>query len=801
MSNPFAHLHVHSEHSLRYATARVRELVRAAVEHGMDSVALTDSDGLYGVPDLLWWARRQGIRPVVGCSVAVGLTETPTPRATSRLVLLARDAGGYRNLCHLVTSAHAASSERPYVDLDVLKELSGGLVVICSGPAAPVIADLADGEWARARQTARRLADSVESNESLYLAVQQHGCHLPGGVSETELNTRVSILAEELGIGVVATNDVRYQRPEDAEVRNLIARWSARNRGRAVDHAVDSDQFYFKSADEMTVSLPDFPDAIAAAGRIADMCDVELGPQTHIPVAFPEAESRIDQLRSLCETGLLNRYGESSPAMVQARLDEELELVRRHDLCDYILFLADLAEALAAAGVEVGPGRGSMPSSIILYLLGLTSVDPCEYGLIFEKWLGTHRPHPRPLTSLDVELGSTTSIVEYLRHRYGEHAAALNLRDGKLQGEAAAQRAAAILSSTGANLQTVLETIERGRWGLIDWTACATSLAKVGDGASVAVTPVTRIAWVAGSLQNLVDSRASIGDWWNPCWITACDGDLRDLAPLERQQSEGPVIQYESWGMDDVGAAQLSVTELQTLSVLKRARNNVLDQCASTLNLNRIPLDDPMTYDLFCSGDTSGVYMFEAPTLRSVLVELMPGSFEDLVIAAAFDSPSFGESELGIEYLRRRRSGWDEDIHPDLAPIIGSTYGLFLFHEQLMHVWHRLSGLSFDWCDGLRRAHFKLHRDQIAQARYEWFEAGTSKGRPVELLSQVWDDTARWAAHAFPKSHGVAQALLGYRCAYVKAHFPRPFLKAHQQTQGLDAFWRFDVDYHYKHGE
>lgn len=795
VSSPFCHLHVHSDHSLRYSTARIRGLASAATEHDAEAVALTDF-GLHGIPEFLRMAKREGVQPIVGCTLEIATVSAPMPQFNSQLVLLARNAEGYRNLCHVITTAHTVSHEHPCVDLDTLAGMATGLIVICSGPHAPVLADLAKDEWAHAREIAARLRDIVDSDDSLYLAVQQHGCRLTTGITETELNTRTSILAEELGIGIVATNDVRYLRQDDAAIRNMMAEWSARNGGRPLDFALDSDQFYFRSAEEMSAALPDFPAAIMAACHIPKLCDPELDMKGYIPVAFPEVPSPIDTLQSMCEVGLLNRYGDSPPPRVRARLAEELGLVRAWNLTDYILFLAHVVEDTTVAGLEVGPGRGCMSGSMILYLLGLTGADPLEHGLIFERWASAHRADSRPLAWLDTELGATSLLLDDLRRQYGQHSAALSLRSLHLSGRTAASRAAAITSSTGESLQTILELLQLDRWDRVDWSAMQETLSELGGASSVDTAPLGRIGDVAKSIEDLVDARTTIGEWWNPRTILACSGDLRDLTPMEQSEPWGQVCQFESWDVSERGVARLMVTELQTLSVLGQIREKVLERRALTLNFNDVRLDDPMTYDVFCTGDTNGVYMFEAPFLRSILIDLAPTAFHDLVVAAAFDSATLAGSGLGTEYLHRHKTGWDGDIPSELAPIVGRTYGLYLFQEQLMHAWHLLSGLSYDWCDQLRIAHGKCKLEKIGAAKGEWLHEGARCGWPAELLAQVWEDTSAWAQEAHSKAHAVSQALLGYWCAYAKAHFTDEFLEAHRQVQGLEAFWRFDFGCH-----
>jgi DNA polymerase-3 subunit alpha len=765
--------------------------MRAVAELGMSAIALTDNDTLAGAPDLLWWAERTGIKPIVGCSLGV-----KDGAWAPRLLMLAADNGGYRSLCRLVTMAHRQEPGLPHITLEQLGEHTSGLVVICSGWGAPVIRDVARADVAAARRAAERLASAMAEPDSLYLSVQHHDLVLPGGLTEAEANSAIVEIAHTTGLGLVATSQVLYLERADALVRTRLAAWSAINGGEPLGCTKGSDEFYLRNPAEVRRVLGEFPEALQETLGIADRCNIEMRRGVHVPVDRLVGERTIGEvLRETCERGLVSRYGKSAIDGASDRLDHELRLLEENGLSEYALLLADVVGQLRSSHIETGPGRGPCLGSLVLYLLGVTQVDPLEWHLVFERWLGRLDIAPLPYMNLAIDHERRRDITTVLRARYGEERVALTLEARHLGGAAAARRAAAVLGVDESVWRHVEEACGRDKLGLCDPTALRESMQLLGlDRTEHA--GLEQVAEFRLQLEGLIDSHVEHADWWSPPSVVVGDKDLSDITPVEARADGARYTQFGSFSMDQLGYPVIRVSGVRSLTMLRRAREIISERHHLHVDLDTLPLDDQATLELFAIGDTSGVYLYEAPPVRQMLVALSARSMEDLAVAYALWRLADRDLELAQEFLGRQDTGAAEILHPVLRPILGATRGMYLFEEQLQHVWRAFSSLPYTWTERLRRAAQRRDREQLEPMRVEWFRAGELSGYDSDELENVWSDSLFWAAHTFPKAHALGEAMLGYRCAYVKAHFPAEFLEANYDVFGEQQFFGFDVDYH-----
>ena len=755
MGAGFVHLHTHSHYSLMDGVPSPGELARQAAALGMPALALTDHDALFGAARFYRAAKEAGIRPIIGCELSVG-------PAGHHLVVLARDATGYHNLCRLATlAATAAAAGRAGgagVDREALWRWGDGLIVLSGCRRGEIPSLLAAGRREDARRAARAYRDRF-GPDGFFIELQDHGFD-----HEAALNRELVQLAAEEGLEVVATHNVHYTVPEQAAARTALARLAAAD-GPA-PAVPDPGRFYMTSPEEMARRFAAVPAALRNTVRIAERCDVRLDPAGLRLPAFCPGDGPPDALLArLAAEGARQRYGDPLPSAVSARLDYELAIIRRLGLASYFLLLWDAVQWARRQGIPIGPGRGSATSSLVVYCLGITAVDPLAHGLVFERFLNPDRQAP-PDIDIDVCDVRRGEVLQYIRGRHGADRVAQIATFATLAARAALREMGRALGVPQADIDRLARLIPAEPGITLQEAAAAVpALAQARQDPRLA--ELWRLAEaVEGAPKHLSVHAAG---------IVVGDGPLDEQLPLVHTGPDTQLIQYPMEDVEALGYLKVDFLGLRTLTVIQRCRELVARR--GGMVPDPLPLDDPAVYRMLSQGGTEGVFQLETPMFQRLTAQLEPAAFSDLVALLALGRPGPAQR---IDAFVRRRHGREpvRYLHPALEPVLAETYGVMLYQEQVMRIAMDLAGFSPAEADLLRRGMSKKQPELLAQARERFLRGARAQGVPGTVAEAVFAELERFADYGFAKSHSVAYALISYETAYLRCHFPAEFMAA-----------------------
>jgi error-prone DNA polymerase len=765
MGRPFVHLHVCSSCAYLHAASSPETLVAAAVTRGMEAIALTDRDNPYGAPRFHRAAKAAGIRAIHGVEV-----ETTTGDA---LVLLVRDATGWTNLCRLCTSANFAGEKgKPRLDPAMLGQFAAGLTAILL-PRGTVATRLMarDEAGARAALDGHR---AVYEERNVYLALTDHHT-----AADEVRNATVATWAKTVGVRLVATNAVRLATPEAHPLMDVLAcvreHTTLAEAGLAL---APNAEAYLKSGAEMARLFDWCPQAIENTARIADECQFSLDSVAFQPAIFPipAGETPFSYLFKVAHAGAAEKYRPMSPAAM-AQLTRELDLVNRLGHAPYFLFVWDVARFCREKGILM-QGRGSAANSVVAFVLGITNVDPLRYDLLFERFLSEERGTP-PDIDLDISHERREEVIQYLYERWGRDRAAMVCNVNTYRGRSA-------LIDVGKALGIPLPRLTRltKALGHHGGAAMAEELRAEVDGASTDENLTLR--WLT-ALTAALDGTPRHASIHNGGMVVTAR-PLAECIPLERARMEGRTVTI--WDKDDIEALGFIKTDLLglgMLSCIRRTFDLVAETEGTLLSLDRIPLDDPSVYDMFCAGDTVGVFQIESRAQISTLPRLKPRTFYDLALETALIRPGPIQG-ASVSPLIRRRQGKEPVTypHPDLEPVLKRSYGVVLFQEQGMRCSMVLAGFTAGEADVLRKAMGSKRSVAAMAALKERFVSGArGRGYDDEVIARVWEMIQGFALYGFPESHSIAFALLIGVSGYLKRYYPAQFLAGLLNAQPL----------------
>ncbi len=606
----FTHLHVHTEYSMLDGISRIPELVARTKELGMDALAITDHGTFYGVVDFYSACREAGIKPIIGCEVYVAhgsrLDKHGGERSPHHLVLLARDNTGYHNLMRLLTKAHVEGFHyRPRIDRELLESHHEGLIALSGCPSAEVPRLIGDGNMEEASRAAQWYKDLF--GDGYFLELQRHQ-HVP---RLTEINEGLVTLSRELDIPLVATNDSHYTRQADAPLQDVyicIQTNTTVNDERRL--RMEDDSYYIKSPEEMAELFPDFPEALENAGKIADMCNVELDfGQTHLPkYPTPDGMDADRYLAKLCWEGFKGRYPRSAPE-AEERLQYELGVIEQTKFANYFLVVWDIINFVRRGNILYGV-RGSAAASVALYCLGITNVDPLEYRLVFERFLNLER-REMPDIDMDFQDDRRDEVIAYVRRRYGGDHVAQIITFGTLGAKAALRDTGRALGMPYADVDRVARLIPLRVHSLEEALEASPELKDVYD--------------ADASLKNLVDTAQRLEGVarhasTHAAGVVISKEPLVEYVPLQRPIRGGSddmaMTQFPMEPIAKLGLLKMDLLGLTNLTILERARKMVAERRGVYLDLHQIPLDDQKTFDLLASAETTGVFQLESAGMR-----------------------------------------------------------------------------------------------------------------------------------------------------------------------------------------
>ena len=783
----FVHLHTHSEYSLLDGANRIPDLVAQVGRLGMDSLAVTDHGNLHAAWAFYAEAKASKLRPILGFEayLAYGDRRSPqkpadAPAHYSHLVLLARNRTGYQNLIRLASIGFTEGFyRRPRIDKEVLARHADGLVGLAACLSGEIAHALRAGRYAEARASAEWFARTF-GRDGFWLEIQEHG--IPDERLVTEGMLR---LGQELGLGVVATNDAHYLRREDAEAHDVLL---AIGTGAELDDPkrfrFTGQESYVKSEAEMRVLFPGHPEAIDNTQRVAELCEFDFERRYYVP-SFPLPAGYADEnsmLRELAEAGARQRFGEPLPQPVRERLDYELSVITTAGYAGYFLIVQDFIAAARAKGIPVGPGRGSSAGSLVAYALRITDVDPLRFDLLFERFLNPERVS-MPDIDVDFCFERRGEVIEYVRERYGRDSVGQIITFGTLKARAAVKDVARVLKIPPGEADRITKLIPSGPGYSLTIAEAVKRVDELRD-----------LVRSAPAYQRMVDLSARIEGVSRHASVHAAGvviapGPLSDYVPVCTAPSKGAgqsadgesaiITQYEMGALEQVGMLKMDLLGLKTLTVIHDAVEMIAAKSGERLDLSALPFDDPAVYEMLRQGRTSGVFQFESPLATDTLRAMKCDRFDDLVASNALLRPGPLDAGMHLVFIRRRLG--QEAVsypHPLLQEILEPTYGVITYQEQVMRIANVFAGFTLAEADVLRKAVGKkdaeLLRKELGKFCTRSLAQGHSKKQVDELAAQI----ETFGRYGFPKAHSVAYSVLGYQTAWLKAHHPAEFMAA-----------------------
>lgn len=776
----FVHLHVHSEYSLLDGLSHVSELVASAKDMGMPGLALTDHGAMFGVIDFYRAAKKRGIKPIIGMEtyMARRSMHDRDPKRDSRayhLLLLAENDAGYRNLLTIATASQLEGFYyRPRIDHDFLAQHSEGLICTTGCLSGEVPRALLRGRKRKAIEALDWYYE-VFGRDSFFIELQQHDiAELPG------MNKQLLELADRYEGHIIATNDVHYIRPEDAELQDIllcIQTGSVKadpNRMRMTDPS-----YYMRSPEEMAEIFGDIPGALENTVWIAERCNVDLDFKGyHLPdFPVPEGKTAESYLRELCQTGLQERYGARVvDAEIQERLDYELSIIHNMGFDAYFLIVWDLCRYAQDTGIWYN-ARGSAAGSIVAYALGITLVDPLKHGLIFERFLNPDRVS-MPDIDLDFQDDQRHLMLEYTAEKYGQDKVAQIITFGTLGARAAIRDVGRVLDIPLNEVDRVAKLVPNipGKPMRIK-----EALEKVGAfrEAHESTPYIRELIETASRLDGVVRNAGT-----HAAGVIITPDPITEYLPLHRPTGSGgddqpiqAVTQFEMNVLDSLGLLKVDFLGLSTLTVMARACENIRHRHGAELDIDSIPVDDPKTYELLGQGDVSGVFQVEGVGMRRYLTEMKPKELANVVAMVALYRP--GPMDFIPTYIRRMHG--EEAVsysHPELKPIYQETYGIPVYQEQLMRSVMNLGGFSASDADGLRKAISKKNARALERHREQFIRGAGERGIPLDQAAAIFADWENFARYGFNKAHAADYGTIAVQTAYLKAHYPLEYMTA-----------------------
>jgi DNA polymerase-3 subunit alpha len=776
----FVHLHTHSEYSLLDGAARIRELTAKAAGLGMPAIALTDHGAMFGALDFYDAALANGIKPIMGVEayVAPGSRFERAPGENEEkyrhLTILARDEAGYRNLLQLVTDASIEGFyHRPRIDKELLAERSAGLIGLSGCLAGETQRLLLAGQPEKARDVVSTYRD-IFGPGGFWLEVQDHGL-----AEQRQVNPMMAELSRATGIPLVATNDLHYTERDHARPHDVLLCIQQQKVQTDTNRLkFDSDAFYLRSPQEMRDVFAWAPEACDATLAIAESCELELRfGELHLPRFDPPSGRSLEAyLSELVHAGAARRYGHLTDEIL-SRIDNELAVINAMGFAGYFLIVWDLIKYARDHGIRVGPGRGSAAGSVVSYCLQITDLDPLRYGLIFERFLNPERKQ-MPDIDMDFDERRRDEVIRYVADKYGADHVAQIITFQTIKGKQGIRDAARVLgfpAMFGDRLCKMYPPAVLGREYPIDK---ALELSPELADAYAKEPEAKEVVDTARALEGLrrEDSVHAAG-------VVIADAPLVNYLPLKlakdsRDDSRRIVTQFDMHGVEKLGLLKMDFLGLRNLSVIEDTVA-MLRHRGLELDIDRIPLDDDATYEMLRRADTDGVFQLEGGGMRSLIRQLAPDRFEDLMALVALYRPGPLGQGMHLEYAQRKHDRDRIDYpHPDLTEILEGTYGIIVYQEQVMQIAVRMAGYSMGEADTLRKAMGKKIRELLMPHRKQFVEGAVARGYAERTSQEIFDLLVPFADYGFNASHACAYAYVAYQTAYLKAHHPVEYLSA-----------------------
>ena len=781
-SSNFVHLHLHTDYSLLDGACEIGELTAEAARREMPAVAVTDHGNLFAAANFYHQATTHGVKPIIGCEMYVA-PDNHKNRGTgaersNHLVLLCENEKGYQNLIKLVSTGYLDGFYyKPRVDHELLAKHSEGLIALSACLRGEVADALLAEKYDQAQTSAYRLRD-IFGKGNFFLEVQDQGLEM-----DTRVNRDLVRLSKESGIPLVATNDCHYLTQADShaqEVLMCIQTGKTMSDGQRMKFA--TDQFYFKTAEEMRQVFRELPDALTRTVAIAERCNVKIQrvsdpfpefkvPEGHSTDSYFEKvvregfASRMPQIERLQKEGKLRR----PLADYERRLTAEIEMIKTMRFAGYFLIVWDFIHYARAQNVPVGPGRGSAAGSLVSYSLRITDVDPMQYDLIFERFLNPERVS-MPDIDIDFCMRRRGEVIEYVRQKYGADSVAQIITFGTMAAKAVLKDAGRALDMPYGDVDRLAKmvplTLNISLEEALKQSPQLEAACKEGAG--------KELIEVAMRLEGLARHAST-----HAAGVVISPRPLTEIVPLYKSNKEEITTQYDMNALGRIGLLKMDFLGLTTLTILEDSVRMIKENRGVDVDLTALPLDDGPTYALFARGDTTGIFQFESHGMRDILKRYQPTQIEDLTALNALYRPGPIQGGMIDEFIARKQGKKKVTYDlPELEEILSETWGVIVFQEQVMKIANRLAGFSLGDGDILRSAMGKKKVEVMAAQRDKFLAGCAGRKVPAKKAEKIFDLMEEFGRYGFPKAHACAYALLAYQTAYLKIHYPVEFMAA-----------------------
>ena len=770
----FVHLHVHTEYSLLDGASRIHDLLDRAKELGQSAIAITDHGNMFGVIDFYKYAKKIGIKPIIGFEAYIisgDIRERESKfREYAHIVLLAKDHTGYQNLMKLTSIGYVDGFYyRPRIDYQTLREHSEGLICTSACLAGDIPSMLLAGEKQKAYALAQELKDVF--GDDFYIELQDHGL-----MEQRQVFPMLVELAKDLDIKTILTNDVHYVRKEDAKAQDVLM-CIQMNKYVAEDGSLGfgTDQFYLKDGDEMLSLAPHIPEALSNTLEIAEKCDVEIEfGKLHLPkFDVPDGYTHEGYLEHLTRIGMAKKYPD--PSVHEERLQYELNTIYQMGFTDYFLIVQDYVNFARSAEIPVGPGRGSAAGSLVAYALGITNIDPIKYTLLFERFLNPERVS-MPDIDMDFCYERRQEVIDYVTRKYGEDRVAQIVTFGTLGARQVVRDVARVMRISVAESDRIAKMVPREL--KITLKKAIDSNAKLR--AEYENNPEVR-EWLdmAMKLEGMPRHTST-----HAAGVIISELPVTEYVPLSKnQKDEAITTQYPMGDLEELGLLKMDFLGLRTLTVIRDAVDMVRKQYGVEIDIDNIDYDDPAVYEMISKGSTDGVFQLESEGMRSLMTQLRPENLGDVMVGISLFRP--GPMAKIPDYIAGKN---DRDsvhyAHPILEKDLSETYGCMVYQEQVMELVRDMAGYSLARSDLVRRAMAKKKQDVMEHERRIFVYGGDGvdgaikRGVPESVAQDVFDQMMDFAQYAFNKSHACAYAVVSYQTAYLKHYYPKEFMTA-----------------------
>lgn len=780
----FIHLHLHSEFSLLDSPLKIAALIKKVKALNMPAVALTDHGNILGSVSFYKAAKKADIKPIIGAELYLS-PESRTYKPDKKkgeinyyhLVALVKNDQGYRNLSELISLSFTEGFYRkPRIDKEILQKYKDGLVVLSACIQGEIPRKLLSGREEEAYEAAKWYREMFK--DDFYIEIQNHGLQ-----AQIEVLPKLITLSKDLSIPLVASNDVHYLDKDDADAREILICLQTNEVLSNPDRAMkkETDQMYLKSSEEMRELFADVPESIDRTWEIAAKCnyDFKLGTYFLPEFAVPAETTIDDYFEKICRQGfekiretLTNK--KNSIDVYEKRLDYEIEKIREMGFPGYFLITWDIIKFARDNAIPVGPGRGSVVGSLVAYVMEITTIDPLDYDLIFERFLNPERVS-MPDIDIDFDGEQRDQVIEYIRKKYGEESVAQIVTFGKMKAKLAIRDIGRVLEIPLGDVNKLAKMIPEGP---------KVSLKKEIDGSKDLQKEIKRVP----ESKKLIDFALKLENTvrhtsMHAAGVVIAPKRLSEFLPLYKTKDD-IVTQFEKEEVEEIGLLKMDILGLKTLTIIKNILQEIEDVEGKKVNLEAIPLNDEKTYKIFQDGDTDGIFQFESSGMREYLKRSKPNKIEDLIVLNALYRPGPLNSGMAESYVRRKNGKEKVTyIFPELKEILEDTYGIIVFQEQVMRISQVIAGFTLGKADGMRKIMGKKLTHKLPGVQKEFLAGAGKKHFNKKKAEELFSQMSTFAEYGFNKSHSTAYAFLAYQTAYLKAHFPVYFMSGHLSNE------------------